>query len=161
MNPESPTRPVAARPRPCARVTKGCSWASTSGGTMGAFTAVAASSPCSIDSSHICPGKEPIIRVFFHSIGSMGASEAVAASLPCGTCSCQMSLPSMCCEGVHGSWASTYGGTMRAFHSCCRHGWIQGFRCPQTQTLHPCVPLLQQQTWFDIHAQRIDVKSML
>ena len=45
LNPPSPTSCTAARPRPSASVTKGCSSASTSAGTIGALTAVAASSP--------------------------------------------------------------------------------------------------------------------
>ena len=45
LKPPSPTSCTAARPSPSASVTKGCSSASTSAGTMGALTAVAASSP--------------------------------------------------------------------------------------------------------------------
>ena len=46
VKPWLPTSCTAAVPRPCASCTKGCSSASTSAGTIGAFTAVAASSPC-------------------------------------------------------------------------------------------------------------------
>lgn len=46
VKPWLPTSCTAARPRPRASATNGCSSARTSAGTIGAFTAVAASSPC-------------------------------------------------------------------------------------------------------------------
>ncbi len=55
VNPWLPTSCTAARPRPNASATNGCSSARTSAGTIGAFTAVAASSPCT---SHNSPVKE-------------------------------------------------------------------------------------------------------
>ena len=52
VKPVSRTSCTAAWPKPCERATKGCSSAITSAGTMGAFTAVAANSPC-VEENHV------------------------------------------------------------------------------------------------------------